>query len=93
MRLSRCLVVLTGNRTMGTVRVTAVRTARRTSRSMVSNLYTLVKVCSNSASTFSVFGRKKEYKLSETYQYKSLNWVRERYGKQTCNGYGSLLVF
>lgn len=47
-------IVLTGKRTMGTVSVTAVSTARRTMSSRVSNLYTLVKVWSNSASTLSV---------------------------------------
>lgn len=36
--LSVCVLVLTGNSTMGTVSVTAVSTAKRTIRSIVSNL-------------------------------------------------------
>jgi len=57
---------------MGTVRVTAVRTAKRTSSNMVSNLYTLVKVWSNSASTLSVTDRKQSRNISACAQNVSL---------------------
>lgn len=62
---------------MGTVRVTAVRTAKRTSSNMVSNLYTFVKVWSNSASTLS--GEKKKFMHKMSWKlWKSKLLVRER---------------